>query len=940
MATAPEPKINSQEDLEGWLDDKPVEWAQAIAARAALRVFPLVLPVAFREGGENLILQSFRASFISWAARKYPAHDMITPAFASATPAVAAATPAVAAATAAFASANAAFASADVNAVASATATAADAAAKAAAFADASDASANIWRAISEDCRWLLDSKNASLIDQQLWFIDVRENDKYAANLPPWARKPLDHFVNSDRISTSSRRVVGGWYRAIIANMRKTPRSLFGERVDIEIASLPDEFWAVSEDRTAFKILDDIVGIAEQIPPAQPPSSDGEAPSPTPERNNRDTESDFLPDHPDAMVDHLGRSEIAFQLAGRINQIWDSQNGEPASKHGLRYYLSRLWTGMEAKNWDATLDTGFVVHIDARWGGGKTNFAAYVTRILNPWRDANMPKWLSKLALPEDEDWMERYRRPWLVVNFNAWKHQHVDPPWWVFSETIRRQCMKSLWKETNQRTTGAFPDPLPAYDYGVGPAHLLRNISLWLAERVWRMQIGSALLPLGVAALTFAAVYAMYRIGWVTEKEDKLIFFGDLSAFTLAALASLFGGVASIRGVIDYLAKNLFSGTPAAAQQFELGSADPLERFRVHFARTIEAFGRPVVVVVDDLDRCDHEYVVGLVRGMQTVMVSPRVVYLLLGDRDWIEKAFAETHKPMAAIDVGPEHSFGGRFVEKAIQMSFALPEMDEKRRAGFTEAILRKPERKDKSQKTADEALPPGNAGLEFDREISEKIDRILRQRNFRDREEAAKSFVEEVRGSDLPAETKAAFETDFVTRLARRGATDRSAETETSHMLVGLAPMLPGNPRQIKRIINTVTVMQQVARTRDEEFWPDADDIKWQKLARWVVVMIEWPQSWYTLTLNPGIMEWMPTQAGKTPETPEDETLSAYAALISAKESVKKLLLMTAPADGWAAEPITPADIVWLAGVMPATSGSLLPLPSKEQKKETKD
>jgi len=37
MATAPEPKISSREDLEGWLKDKPAGWAQAIAARADIR---------------------------------------------------------------------------------------------------------------------------------------------------------------------------------------------------------------------------------------------------------------------------------------------------------------------------------------------------------------------------------------------------------------------------------------------------------------------------------------------------------------------------------------------------------------------------------------------------------------------------------------------------------------------------------------------------------------------------------------------------------------------------------------------------------------------------------------------------------------------------------------------------------------------------------------
>ena len=76
-------EISSRQELEEWLTDKPVEWAQVIAARSALRVFPLVLDVARlpdrvlplgRKQGS--ILQVFRANLISWAARKFPAHEM------------------------------------------------------------------------------------------------------------------------------------------------------------------------------------------------------------------------------------------------------------------------------------------------------------------------------------------------------------------------------------------------------------------------------------------------------------------------------------------------------------------------------------------------------------------------------------------------------------------------------------------------------------------------------------------------------------------------------------------------------------------------------------------------------------------------------------------------------------------------------------------------
>lgn len=927
-------------ELEVWLQDKPVDWAQVIAARSALRVFPLVFSIArfpdsviSPDRKQRVILSAWRAIFISWAARKYATHDMTAAAAAAAGSDPGDYMVAFAAANAATAAGEAVLAVFGYNAAAVNAANVA--AATDAAVADAAADSEQSWTAISADCRWLSNDGNG-LIERPLWPSDVRENSRFKANFPPWARAVFDEFDGGELAKNTSWGLIVAWYRAVLPNsMSGKPQSLWGERIDVEIATQPDEFWK-REPQVVMDAIAKIAGwkpvlaarvegdlpsmTAEGVAKAGDPSvrkknarsksakasqpagkgtAQGGSSGPVSEEvsseadavegtdhielveteNHRDTESEFLSDHPDAMVDYLERSAIAFQLAGRINQIWDTQNPVKKQNHGPAGYLSALWTGRWKKRWDNTLDTGFVVHLDAPWGGGKTNFASYVTRILNPWRDAEMPKWLTDLDLPGDADWMERYRRPWLVVNFNAWNHQHVDPPWWVFAETIRQQCMTALRSEANQREAGSFPDPLPAYDYLDGPTRFLGNATLWIRERVWRMQLGAASVPLVVASLTFAAIYVMYRIGWVSTSEGKLVFFGEFSALALAALASLFGGVATIRGAVDYVAKNLFSGTPAAAQRFELGSADPLERFRHHFARTIEDFGRPIVVVVDDLDRCSPKYVVDLVRGMQTVMVSPRIVYLLLGDRDWIEKAFAETHKAMAAIDVGPEHSFGGRFVEKAIQMSFVLPDMDPERREKFTESILKKhSEEVGRPKEGVAEAVLSNLMARQALEIGTQDIGQVLGTGNFRVREQAADTLIKQVRSSDIAAEAKTAFEVDFSARLARKAATDQSVVKETGHMLVGLAPMLPGNPRQIKRIVNTITVMQQVARLRVEDFRPLADDVKWQKLARWVVVMTEWPQTWFTLTRHPGIMDWVLPHSGRSPKSEEDMKLAA--------------------------------------------------------------
>ena len=93
-----------------------------------------------------------------------------------------------------------------------------------------------------------------------------------------------------------------------------------------------------------------------------------------------------------------------------------------------------------------------MVHIDAPWGGGKTSFANYLKKILNPYRDATpLPVWFGNLPFNDKEQWPEDYRRPWHIVEFNAWKHQELSPPWWAFYQAIRKQGMRAVSKETNQ---------------------------------------------------------------------------------------------------------------------------------------------------------------------------------------------------------------------------------------------------------------------------------------------------------------------------------------------------------------------------------------------------------------------------------------------------------------------------------------------------------
>ena len=79
--------IRNANELRDWLTNATGpsgEWAAVIAARASLRALPFVVPKLRAKWVNALAFGAVRANAISWAARNYPAHDMVAAAYAAA----------------------------------------------------------------------------------------------------------------------------------------------------------------------------------------------------------------------------------------------------------------------------------------------------------------------------------------------------------------------------------------------------------------------------------------------------------------------------------------------------------------------------------------------------------------------------------------------------------------------------------------------------------------------------------------------------------------------------------------------------------------------------------------------------------------------------------------------------------------------------------------
>ena len=593
--------------------------------------------------------------------------------------------------------------------------------------------------------------------------------------------------------------------------------------------------------------------------------------------------TDFVLDDAEAERDELGRGVLAIALARRLHKIWRKTN-DPAGSA------------------EADGRAAFVVHLDAPWGGGKTTFANFLAHVLNPLpRGRRKPAFFvddrhpgadvgglfiedppsTDAAAARLEALPGEARRPWIVIPFNAWRVEHCSPPWWVFYQAIRKGCFDAILAEG----AGAWrPPPRPrasaprwwqAADLrlrqlgrrleAAWSRSRLRRLDLWLDlwfhELWWRLRNPKIATLIVTAAISAAALLVLQSVGaWgVTSTSD-----GAEAGFRLTdsfgVLLAGLTGITALWGFGALFTESIVPGTDSLAERLSLGSGDPFARFRRHFAETMKRVRRPVMVIVDDIDRCHPAFVVDLIRGMQTLLRSPRVVFVVVGDRDWIERAFEKHHEAMSRLDVGPEQTFGARFVEKAIQMSFILPALAADKQTLYVRRVLLGGREADGSVAGAPAATP---ARVDEARQLANRAAEAPHRHPF-DTEGVVAEVSRGLAEIDRDRPDAAPLSPGDVARIvnetmATRATTDARVETEVIHELQRLAACFPANPRQIKRIVNTITLYYAVALQR-QDIRPDADFR--HQLALWVIVMTEWPQTWRLLASYPDLVDLLPS------------------------------------------------------------------------------
>lgn len=404
-------------------------------------------------------------------------------------------------------------------------------------------------------------------------------------------------------------------------------------------------------------------------------------------------------------------------------------------------------------------DGSYAIHVYAPWGAGKSSLL-------------NFLKWEleHKKALGEKE---------WIVVDFNAWQHQHIQPPWWSLMDQVFKRTSSALrWRD-------------------------------WFKEYYWRLTTGRAAYILVGLIILWAIILGIQWLVPEAEEKANLI---KLLGQSADSFAKILGLIATIWGGIFALSRSLLFSSAEGAKKYTELTGDPMNKIKGRFNKLIKRVPKKVILFVDDLDRCQSQYVVELLEGVQTLLREAPVAIVVTADRHWLNACFEKEYENIQPFIRERGKSLGELFLEKAFRFSIPMPNISDEQKENFWLEQIN-------AVATEEEPLQnsEGNVPWEEDMKNARSDQQVLEVINKYEH----LSFREQMK-----------VKKEAVTRLA---ASDMEKVFE--HTLKPYYILLNPNPRSMKRLVNTYSANRAISILAGTK-------VDKHQLVLWTILSSQWP------------------------------------------------------------------------------------------------
>ncbi|MFZ1688708.1 MAG: P-loop NTPase fold protein [Flavobacteriales bacterium] len=437
---------------------------------------------------------------------------------------------------------------------------------------------------------------------------------------------------------------------------------------------------------------------------------------------------------------------------------------------------------------------------------------AYIAHLHGQWGTgkSTVLNFLREELRPKDE------ASGWVVVDFNAWRTQSSRPPWWTLVREIHQQAGKQA------------------------PFKYQRGIWWHWVVWHWAMAMGPWMIA---AAVMLAVAYFLKGLGTATELIAGVI----AGAITLVTLG-----------------RSLLFGSSKAAESFMDQRKDATRPVKDRYAKLIRAIGQPVIVFVDDVDRCDKAYVVELLEGIQTLFREAPVTFLIAADRKWICRSF-EKHFEDFGTSVGDAaRPLGYLFLEKLFQLSVSLPPLSLRLQQEFQAALLR-------------QGGDPAEA-----EQVLMKAEEIA--------EGTVKTGLTQAQADELVDATTDLIQKQAVQRVLAKRLASVTMDAQRKHDLEPFANLIESNPRAIKRFLNAYGMQQSLSRLENRR-------IPTEHLVRWTILELRWPLLAEHVCTSPKVIDQVKLASAISKEKLAAETARARR-LREATEEERRIILTDTP------------------------------------------
>jgi hypothetical protein len=394
----------------------------------------------------------------------------------------------------------------------------------------------------------------------------------------------------------------------------------------------------------------------------------------------------------------------------------------------------------------------YSIHLYGPWGSGKSTIMNFIKKELNSEDTKKGLKVKQEDNIKEDSKPKEPGKTEeeiWLVAEFNAWRHQHINPPWWPLYVHMYNEMRKKL------------------------------NIWKQMREWYWRLSAGQLGYVFLLVLVFWLVNIVFHYIG--TEKNPKAW------AEAADAISKIIALITTLAGAIIVFIRSFHFGSARAAKSFEEYAQDPMNAIKERFGKLIKSLPKKVrlMVLIDDLDRCKSDYVVALLEGIQTMFRQGNIVFIVAADKKWINACFVERYTNLRDMIKEPGKPLGTLFLEKTFQLCTPVPGIPKELKNEFWQQLL---------------SLKTKNIILEM-----EQARNTMRANIEETKEEAAIiKKINESKDDNKPIHEQLAIRAEAVIQLASPDVMQR-----TEHTLKKFAPLLDDNPRAMKRFVNAYSV-----------------------------------------------------------------------------------------------------------------------------------